>query len=145
MTRFVRLSLRLYTRALLPLYQPELLRDFGPDILQAFSDDLSDATELQGIPGALRVWRRAVSELIPLALPACAENPFVAVPCIMFAATEILMTAELSLAALTHPNQPLPLALIPFFCLAPSALAALTAFVAVYAGNRSLPSRIRLN
>ena len=82
MTRFIRLSTRLYT-ATLPLYPPELLRDFRGEMIQVFTEDMEDAWKRRGWAGIVRVCRRAAWEFVRIALPRRAENPMIAVrsPC----------------------------------------------------------------
>jgi hypothetical protein len=148
MTTLMSVSARLYA-AVLPLYPPELRRDFGPEMVEAFAEDLAEALQNRGLTGGIRVWYGALSELLRIALPSQMQKPAVAVPCIIFALSETVMSGELMLAfsqksaALAHG--PMPLDMIPVLVLWPSSLAALTAVVAQWAGNRSLPAQLKVS
>jgi hypothetical protein len=148
MTALLSLSMRLYA-AVLPLYPPDLRRDFGPEMSEAFAEDLADALHHRGLKGVVRVWYCSLRELLRIALPSQAENPAVAVPCIIFILSETVMSGELmlgvSLRSETLASGMIPLGMIPVVILWPSFVAALTAFVAVWAGNRSLPAHLKLS
>ena len=143
-----KVSARVYA-ALLPLYPPDLLRDFGPEMAEAFAEDLADALQHRGLAGGIRVWWRSLCELVRIALPRQAENPAFAVPCILFALSETLISAELMLAIGQKSGasaiSDMHLVAIPVITLWPSTLAALTALAAVRAGNRGLPAQLRLS
>jgi hypothetical protein len=66
---------------LVAFYPEDLRRDFGEEMVLVFAEELRDA----GLPGALRVWRRALAEFVRLAPPGWAANPAVRVPAIMLA------------------------------------------------------------
>src|SRR5438270_4941052 len=125
MTTLLSVSARLYAAAL-PLYPRDLRQEFGSDMAEVFNEDLSDAVERAGLRGAIQVWYRSVWELLRFALPGHMENPLIAVPCIIFALSELVMSGELMLAVsrrIDFANAHLHTAAIPFFAMGPSLLA----------------------
>jgi hypothetical protein len=147
MTKLLQFSARIYS-ALLPLYPPDLRRDFGQEMAEAFAEDIEDALKHRGLVGVIRVWICALGELLRIALPSQAENPAVAVPCIIFVLSETVMSAQLMLAfsqkSVALARGEMPFESIPVVILWPSLVAALTALVAVRMGNRSLPAQLKL-
>jgi hypothetical protein len=125
-------SIRAYA-AMLFLYPAELRRDFGGEILDVFREDLNHANSFRGIAGMLSVWACAFREFVRIALPAWAENRRVAVPCILFAFNEAVLTIPQKLI-FTH--RPMSLQFILATALWPSLLAALTALVVVILGQQ---------
>jgi hypothetical protein len=132
MTALLALSLRAYS-AMLFLYPADLRRDFGAEILEVFREDLNHASFYRGFAGMLSVWACALREFARIALPAYAENRRVAVPSILFALNEALLTIPQKLI-FTH--RPLSLQFILATALWPSLLAALTALVVVVLGQQ---------
>jgi hypothetical protein len=130
--------------ALLPLYPPDLRRDFGTEIVEAFAEDLDDALRNRGLTAVFRIWWRAGSEFLHIAVPCQSENPVIAVPAILFAFCETLWSAQLTLIFWHRPESGIILASIPGLIVWPGLMAALTALAAVYAGNRSLPAPLYL-
>ena len=132
MSALLTLSVRAYT-AMLFLYPAELRRDFGSEILDVFREDLNHAGSYRGLAGMLSVWTCALREFIRIALPAWAENRRVAVPSILFAFNETIITIPQKLI-FTH--RPMSLQFILATALWPSLLAALTALVVVILGQQ---------
>jgi hypothetical protein len=139
MTAMVRMGRRLYS-ASLPLYPAELRREFGAEMVEAFTDDMEDACRHRGFKATARVWGRALSELLRIALPQHLQKPAIAVPCILFACCEIVWSVQMMMIV----HRTLPAGLIAVMMFFPSLTVALTAAVAVCAGNRSLPTPLRI-
>jgi len=131
MSALLTFSLRAYS-AMLLLYPRELRRDFGSEILDVFREDLDHATSYRGFAGILSVWACALREFIRIALPAYAEDRRVAVPSILFAFNEAILTIPQKLI-FTHR---LSFQFILATALWPSLLAALTALVVVILGQQ---------
>jgi hypothetical protein len=132
MSALLNFSLRAYS-AMLFLYPAELRRDFGAEILDVFQEDLNHATSYRGVAGMFSVWACALREFTRIALPAWAENRRVAVPAILFALNETIITVPQKLI-FTH--RPMSLQFILATALWPSLLAALTALVVVILGQQ---------
>ncbi len=131
MTALLDFSVRAYS-AILFLYPAELRRDFGAEILDVFREDLNHAGSYRGFAGIASVWACALREFFRIALPAYAENRRIAVPCILFAFNEAVLTIPQKLI-FTHR---LSLQFILATALWPSLLAALTALVVVILGQQ---------
>jgi len=125
-------SVRVYAVMLL-LYPAELRRDFGAEILDVFREDLNNGSSYRGVTGIASVWGCALREFFRIALPAYAENRRVAVPSILFALNETILTVPQKLI-FTH--QPMSLQFILGTALWPSLIAALTALVVVILGQQ---------
>lgn len=132
MSALLALSVRAYS-AMLFLYPSELRRDFGAEILDLFREDLNHASSYRGLVGMLSVWACALREFVRIALPAYAENRRVAVPSILFAFNEAVLTIPQKLI-FTH--RPVSLQFVLATALWPSLLAALTALVVVILGQQ---------
>jgi hypothetical protein len=124
-------SVRVYA-VMLFLYPAELRRDFGAEILDVFREDLNNSSFYGGVPGIASVWGCALREFFRIALPAYAENRRVAVPSILFALNETILTIPQKLI-FTHQ---LSLQFILATALWPSLIAALTALVVVILGQQ---------
>ena len=125
-------SVRVYAVMLL-LYPAELRRDFGAEILDVFREDLNNGSSYRGVTGIASVWACALREFFRIALPAYAENRRVAVPSILFALNETILTVPQKLI-FTH--QPMSLQFILGTALWPSLISALTALVVVILGQQ---------
>jgi hypothetical protein len=132
MSALLTLSVRAYS-AMLFLYSAELRRDFGGEILEVFREDLSQASSFRGLAGIAGVWSCALREFVRIALPAYAENRRVAVPSILFALNEAVLTIPQKLIVV---HRPVSLQFILATSLWPSLLAALTALVVVILGQQ---------
>lgn len=132
MSALLALSLRAYS-AMLFLYPSELRRDFGAEILDVFREDLDHASSYRGLAGMLSVWACALREFVRIAFPAWAENRRVAVPSILFALNEAIITIP---QKLIFAHRPMSLQFILATALWPSLLAALTALVVVILGQQ---------
>ena len=127
MTSTLHWSLRAYARLLI-LYPEDLRRDFGADMMEAFGEDLAAA---HGIGGALRVWRSALREVMQIAVPAWCEIPAVMVPLLSAAIVAASQSPLVILAARRHLLTNLIAVGIG------SAIAAITAFVAIHRWKRA--------
>jgi hypothetical protein len=132
MSALLTFSIRAYS-AMLFLYPSELRRDFGAEILLVFREDLNSASSYRGFSGIASVWACALREFVRIALPAYAENRRVAVPSILFALNEAVLTIPQKLI-FTH--RPISLQFVMATALWPSLLAALTALVVVILGQQ---------
>jgi hypothetical protein len=132
MSALLSFSVRAYS-AILFLYPAELRRDFGVEILDVFREDLHQASSYRGVVGLMSVWACALREFIRIALPAYAENRRIAVPSILFAFDELVLTLPQKLI-FTH--RPVSLQFVLAAALWPSLLAALTALVVVILGQQ---------
>ena len=125
-------SVRAYA-VMLFLYPAELRRDFGAEILDVFREDLNNGSSYGGLTGIASVWACALREFFRIALPAYAENRRVAVPSILFALNETILTVPQKLI-FTHNS--MSLQFILGTALWPSLIAALTALVVVILGQQ---------
>lgn len=132
MSILLRFSIRVYA-VMLFLYPGELRRDFGAEILDVFREDLDNGSSYRGVTGIASVWACALREFFRIALPAYAENRRVAVPSILFALNETILTLP---QKLIFAHQPMSLQFILGTALWPSLLAALTALVVVILGQQ---------
>lgn len=132
MSALLSFSVRAYA-AMLFLYPAELRRDFGAEILDVFREDLGHAGSFRGLAGIASVWACALREFLRIALPAYAENRRVAVPAILFALNEAVLTIP---QKLIFVHRPVSLQFILATALWPSLLAALTALVVVILGQQ---------
>ena len=85
MKGLLRFSTWMY-RKLLFVYPEDLRREFASEIVLAFAADLEES-------GLLRVWRCALLELVTVALPGQASNPFFLSPALAFLATALTESA----------------------------------------------------
>lgn len=135
---------RIYS-VLLSLYPAELRTDFGAEMTQVFLEDLEDSARTRGFFGAARVWRRSLTELLRIALPARAAGREVAVPLIIYVLQEIYLGGMLFMTNQMTSARPKfiwqGIALMMLCGLIP----ALTAFVALRIGNRSVPEPLNLS
>jgi hypothetical protein len=83
MNNAIRLSSLAY-RGILALYPEDLRREFGDEMLDVFVQDLVDTGHGCGPRGVLRVWRRALIEVISIAIPRQLVSPVVIAPAISF-------------------------------------------------------------
>ncbi len=140
MKKFIPLSSRVYA-AMITLGPTDLCQRFGPEMTQVFAEDLDDSYRACGLAGAARVWLRAAKELIRIAVPEQISKREFAVPFIVFAL--FCVETGFQILALRHIS-PQPLAPEIAMALAFGLLAAAAAFVAIRAGNRSLPQPLDL-
>ena len=75
----LRASSRTYS-VLLILYPLELRREFAQEMTDVFEQQLQGAWEESGLKGMVRVWLRAIGELLCVALPAQLAQPVFIVP-----------------------------------------------------------------
>jgi chemotaxis methyl-accepting protein methylase len=66
---------RLAYSLLLALYPEELRFRFGAEMTEVFADEISAQWRQRGIPGVLRVWLTAGSEVFSIAVPLQMSNP----------------------------------------------------------------------
>jgi hypothetical protein len=76
MTGNFRVSCALYKMVLLTYPRNFRLR-FGGEMVTAFSDQMCGEWEHTGLPGVVRVWRRALAEVFFVAVPLQLQNPIV--------------------------------------------------------------------
>jgi hypothetical protein len=141
------MSSRIYA-VFLAMYPPELRRDFGEEMADVFAEDLAEARRCGGAIAVIRVWLCAVSEFFRIALPTHAANPAIAVPLLSFALSMALLSGELVLAfhqAITAGVRgPTFSEATAWVVLGPGLVSALTSFVVVRTGARSLPEPLEL-
>jgi hypothetical protein len=138
-TRFLNCFSTIY-RTLLWVCPKELRRDFGPDMELVFADDLAESWLEAGIPGVIRVWRCAVSELLPIVLSNAASAPGLIGSVISCGLCAICFGGELMLARAHSSTGVATLALteaIRTLVVWPSLTAAFVSFVAVRVCSRS--------
>jgi hypothetical protein len=138
MTRILSLSSKLYS-ATLCLYPSEFAREFGAEMTGIFEEDIADAWQTRGAAGVIRVWYCALSELVCIALPGLATNPFIAVPSVSFLVSVLLLSGELMLAR-SHPLDPAVKGIVVWQGLA----VALISFLPLLAGKSGTPAPLEL-
>jgi chemotaxis methyl-accepting protein methylase len=84
---------RLAYSLLLALYPGDLRLRFGAEMIEVFADEISEQWRQRGIPGVLRVWLTAGSEVFSVAIPLQMRNPAV-----ISSALAILISSVLFLA-----------------------------------------------
>lgn len=99
------LSVRLY-QSLMLLYPDDLRRNYGQEMLLLFADDLEHARRTGGRWEAIRIWRIALREFLPFALPACLSSSAIRVPAITFVLFSIMTSGEMACALVHAPNAP---------------------------------------
>lgn len=127
-------SSRVYSK-LLRLYPEDLRRDFGTEMALVFAEDLAEAWSERGVRGAIGVWRRALGEIVPVALLSRASEAEIAVPALSFALSVITHGAQLMLAL--EQVSRLEVAILNIVML-PSIAAAAISMVAIRAGRGSV-------
>jgi hypothetical protein len=104
----LRVSSRAFA-ALLILYPDELRREFGDEMTDVFGLQLEEAWEESGFAGLIRVWIRAIGELLFVALPAQLAQPIVVVPMLSLISNSFMFLALLKalspLAELCRANR----------------------------------------
>jgi hypothetical protein len=83
MNRFIRLSSYVYS-GILVLYAADLRRDFGDEMTDVFAQELAEMWHSRRLFGALNVWRRALWEVMSIAVPTQIVNSAVIAPTISF-------------------------------------------------------------
>jgi hypothetical protein len=83
MNKAIRLSSVAY-RGIVALYPEDLRREFGDEMLDVFVQDLVHTGHGCGLRGMLRVWRRALIEVISIAMPRQLVSSVVIAPVISF-------------------------------------------------------------
>lgn len=135
---------RIYS-ILLSLYPAELRTDFGAEMTQVFLEDLEDSARTRGFFGAARVWRRSLKELLAVALPAFATRREIAVALIMYALQEVYLGGIMMMAARHTSDVPKSIGQAIIVSMVSGLVPALTAFVALHIGNRSVPEPLNLS
>jgi hypothetical protein len=75
---------------LLSIYPSELRRRFGVEMAEVFADQISEQWQLRGIPGVLRVWLTAGSEVFSVAVPLQMCNPAAIATALAFLISSVL-------------------------------------------------------
>ena len=89
------IAMRVYRSALL-LYPPSLRYEFGEEMLAVFGEDLQDACRRHNRRDVLRVWGRALYEILRIALPGQSGNAAVVVPALTFGLYMVALGARIA-------------------------------------------------
>lgn len=105
MSWFVRCSTYAY-RGILVVYPVELRYEYGAEMAGVFAEELEDAWQIGSAGDVLRVWWRAVSEILWIAIPGRLGHQGVPAPAMGMMVQLALVASVLALVAVAQESMP---------------------------------------